>query len=67
MNDKLLNTREAAELLGMRPQTLQVWRLRGNVALPVVRIGGAVRYRRTDLAKYVEEHTSIPGAETATS
>jgi len=48
-----LNTRQAAEFLGMQPQTLDAWRCRG-CGPRFVKLGRAVRYRRADLDAWVE-------------
>ena len=53
MTDRLLTPREAAGLLGLKEQTLAVWRLRGNG--PTYRkLNGACRYRASDLETFIE-------------
>ena len=52
--NELLNDNRAAELLGIRPQTLAAWRSNGRYKLPFVRIGRCVRYKRSDLEAFVE-------------
>ena len=42
---KLLSRREAAELLGVKPQTLAAWHITGRYGLPLVKVGRSVRYR----------------------
>ncbi len=54
---KLLSTREAAEALGVKPQTLEVWRCTGRYALPFVKTGRLVRYRETDIEAFIERRT----------
>jgi excisionase family DNA binding protein len=54
---KLLTRNEAAELLGVRPQTLAVWAITGKYGLPVVKVGRSVRYRMTDLERWLESRT----------
>lgn len=52
--DRLLNTREAAEYLGMSMAFLERDRWTGP-KVPFVRVGSrAVRYRKTDLDCYIE-------------
>lgn len=46
---EFLNTREAAELLGVTPKALEQMRSEGR-GPRFVRVGRAVRYRRSDLA-----------------
>lgn len=43
-----LNTREAAEVLGLHPGTLANWRNR-KLGPPYLKIGRAIRYRRHEL------------------
>ena len=50
----LVDTREAAKLLGLAKQTLDVWRVSGRVRVPFIKLGHAVRYRRSDLQAFVE-------------
>ncbi len=54
---KLLNTKEAAELLGKAPNTLVIWRCTGAYGLPYVKVGGSVRYREEDLLTFLEANT----------
>jgi len=56
----LLTRREAAELLGLKTQTLATWAMVGK-HLPVVHVGRAVRYKRNDLERFVEQQT-IPAS-----
>lgn len=51
-NDKLLNDREAAALLGVTPSTLNFWRVQRR-GPAFVKLGHAVRYRRSDLDTYI--------------
>jgi excisionase family DNA binding protein len=49
-----LDTREAAEFLNLKKNTLEIWRVRGDG--PAYRqFGRAIRYRLTDLELYVEK------------
>jgi excisionase family DNA binding protein len=63
---RLLNTREAAEYVGLAPETLESRRVRGGSPV-FVRLGRAVRYRLADLDAWVEahavahKHTTDPG------
>jgi excisionase family DNA binding protein len=56
--DRLLTPSEAAELLGVRPQTLAMWRCTGRHSLPFVKVGTAVRYRESDIEKWLQERTA---------
>ena len=55
MNDfenALLDEREASTYLKISPRTIQTWRLTGE-GPAFVKIGRAVRYRRSDLDAYI--------------
>ena len=54
---KLLNRKEAAAYLGVRPETLAVWHCTGRYKLPVVKVGRSVRYRMADLESWIAERT----------
>jgi excisionase family DNA binding protein len=54
---KLLTRKEAAEYLGVKPQTLACWAVTGKYGLPVVKVGRAARYRLSDLEKWLSSRT----------
>jgi excisionase family DNA binding protein len=54
---KLLTRVEAAEYLSVKPQTLALWHSTGRYALPVVKVGRAVRYRLEDLERFIASRT----------
>jgi excisionase family DNA binding protein len=58
----LLDEGESANLLGLAPGTLGVWRSTGRYQLPFVKIGRNVRYRRADLDAWLESRTRTTGA-----
>jgi len=58
----LLTREQAAEYLGIAPQTLAVWATTGRYALPMIKVGRCCRYRRRDLEKFLESRT-IGGTE----
>ena len=55
MHDKLLNTKQAAALLGLRPSCLENWRWRGSGPSFVRLSARAIRYRQPDLEAFVDE------------
>lgn len=56
--DRLLTTRQAAELLAVSFGTLKDWRCRWPGRGPdFVRVGGAVRYSRQALRRYLRTRT----------
>ncbi len=66
--DPLLPAKKVAPMLGMKEQTLNVWRWlqrsgQPAPALPFVKIGRrAIRYRKSDVLKFIEENRhALPG------
>lgn len=57
----LLTQAQAAEQIGVKPATLQIWRVTGRYRLPFIKCGRLVRYREQDvqafLARRTMEHT----------
>lgn len=58
----LLDEKAAAELLDVSPGTLSVWRSTGRYALPFLKVGRKIRYRRADLLAWLESRTRKTGA-----
>ena len=54
---ELYDTGPAADYLGIKPHTLEVWRASGRYALPFVRVGRRIKYRRSDLDRFLEQNT----------
>jgi len=52
----LITPKEVSNLLGIKEQTLAVWRMTEAVKIPYIKIGSAVRYRISDVATYIEEN-----------
>jgi excisionase family DNA binding protein len=48
---------EAAQHLRVNERTLEVWRSNKKFALPYIKIGGSVRYRKSDLDRWIESRT----------
>lgn len=53
---KLMDTEEAAVFLTIKPNTLEIWRMK-NIGPDYLKIGGAVRYRVSDLRKFIDAST----------
>ncbi|MBJ7537195.1 helix-turn-helix domain-containing protein [Marinomonas transparens] len=53
----LLSRSEAAQYLGIRPQTLSVWACHGRYGLRYAKVGRRVMYRIIDLEEFVERRT----------
>ena len=60
--EKLLTPQEAAELLGLQEGTLAVWRSTQRYALPFVKCGRLVRYKASDVRRFIEENTHVAAA-----
>jgi excisionase family DNA binding protein len=56
-NDPLRSRREAANYLGVAPQTLAVWACTKRYHLPLIKIGRHVKYRQSDLDAFIERNT----------
>jgi hypothetical protein len=54
---KLFTEREAARILKLSHRTLQGWRGEGR-GPSYVRLGGAIRYRFSDLQKFLQQASS---------
>ena len=52
--DPLLSRTEAAQLLGVKVGTLEVWASTRRYELPFVKVGRLVKYRLSDLQAFVE-------------
>lgn len=57
VDDPLLDTPAAANLLGTEPSTLEVWRCTKRYQLPYIKVGRLVRYRKSALLKFLESRT----------
>jgi hypothetical protein len=60
--DGLLNTREAAGILGVAPRTLEFWRSAGK-GPTYSKIGRAVRYSRISIEKFVKDNERVAESE----
>lgn len=57
MTVTLRTPEQAAEFLVVEVQTLAVWRSTRRYDLPFTKIGRAVRYKQSDLDRFVESRT----------
>ena len=55
-----LTTRQAAEYLGIRPGTLEIWRAKGRHRITYTRIGRLVRYERAELDRWLKSRRECP-------
>lgn len=59
---ELVDDTDAANILGVSPGTLSVWRSTGRYALPFVKVGRNVRYRVSDLNAWLDKRTRSNGS-----
>lgn len=55
--DPLLTEQQAAEIIGVKPTTLQVWRTTKRYPLAYVKAGRLVRYRASAVEAFIEART----------
>ena len=56
-SDRMLTRTEAAMLLGIKAHTLATWAMTGK-NIPFIKVGGkSVRYRESDIMRYIERRT----------
>ena len=53
----LLTPGEAAEILGVKVDTLTVWRSTKRYPLPFVRVGRSIKYKVEDVLSFIEART----------
>lgn len=51
---ELLDTKQAANYLGVTPRTLEVWRCVKRHDIPYIKVGRLVKYRQGDLDTWLE-------------
>jgi len=56
LDSELLTRKDTAIFLGIKENTLAVWTVRGIGPSPT-KIGSCVRYRRSELEKYIQDNT----------
>lgn len=57
-HDRLLNVREAAAILGLKPSTLYQWAYERRIAF--VKLGGALRFRLSAIEKLIAKSEVAP-------
>lgn len=50
---KLLTTKEVSEILSVSVGTLKYWRYSNTGYLPYIQIGGAIRYKESDVEEFI--------------
>lgn len=51
-----INQQQAADLLGLKPGTLSVWRCTGRYDLPFTKMGRHIRYSVRDIARFISKN-----------
>lgn len=54
---ELLTNEEAANYLGITPNSLEVWRCTKRYKLPYIRVGRLIKYRKFDLNNFLKSRT----------
>ena len=62
MNERLLNVKQASEILGIKPKTLYQWKWKG-LHLPFVKVGKALRISEKDLLGFIEKKRRSPKSD----
>lgn len=57
--DALLTTQEAAKLLDVSPQTLEVWRCTKRYQLAYIKVGRNVRYSKSQIVAFIAARTRL--------
>jgi len=56
-DDVLLTTKEAARLLGIKENTLAIWRNQQRYNIPYIKVGRTIRYKRKDIIDFLRRQT----------
>jgi excisionase family DNA binding protein len=51
---ELLSTEQAADYVGAKSHSLEIWRSTGRYGIPYLKVGRLVRYRRVDLDDWLK-------------
>lgn len=55
--DRLISSKDAAGILKVSPVTLHIWRQTGRNKLSYVKIGHRIKYRLSDIKKFIDDKT----------
>ncbi|MBN8828182.1 MAG: helix-turn-helix domain-containing protein [Sphingobacteriia bacterium] len=55
--EALIDSEELAKILGIKKNTLSIWKCTKRYNLPVVKVGRLVRYRLADVEKFIQDNT----------
>jgi hypothetical protein len=54
---ELIDNAPAAEYIGTKPHTLEIWRSTGRHKIPYVRVGSRIKYKTSDLDDWLASRT----------
>lgn len=57
--EKLLKVEQVAEMLGVKVNTIYNWTMKSKSKIPCVKAGGCLRFRRTDIEKWLSEPKTL--------
>ena len=57
--NQLLSRKQAAEYLGVKENTLDIWACNKRYSLPVIKVGRLCKYRVSDLDNFLNERTEV--------
>ena len=63
VSSPLFTREQAAEYLGIRPQTLAAWATTGRYDLKFVKVGRSVRYRQEELDRFIADRSVCHSGE----
>ncbi len=55
---KLIKIRQAAEILGVNPETLRRWDRSGKLKAVIISFRGDRRYKRQDIERFINQKTN---------
>lgn len=58
---EFISSKEASDLMGMKHSTLASWRSRKVFPISYIKIGGQVRYRKSDIIDFIKTRTFTGG------
>ena len=61
MENDLLDSAEISQIINVAEGTLAVWRSTGRYALPYIKVGRLVRYRRADIEAWLDRRKKVSG------
>jgi excisionase family DNA binding protein len=61
LTPEMFTPKQAADYLGVTAETLSVWRCTRRYAIPFVKVGRKVCYRKSDLDKFLDSRTENRG------